>query len=95
VSGRERHLVSIRRTIVDEGVHYDGAWERLRVAATAAGANAWRFTSASDETLRLEFLEFRSSADPRDRAEVTEALSTLDNMAPGTREEWVEVQSTT
>ena len=76
---------------------YDAAWARLRDAATARGAHAWRFISAVRPDLFLEFVEFAADADPRSRPEIVNALEALDRefgTAAGPTaavEEWREV----
>ncbi len=87
----ERRLVEIRRRIQrDSGGMYESAWRELETAVTATGSHAWRFRSADDADLYIEFLEFRASADPRSRPDVQSALQAMEALAPGSVEEWVD-----
>ncbi len=87
----ERRLVEVRRRVPRESAGmYDSAWRELETAVTGTGGHAWRFRSAEDADLYIEFLEFRAAADPRSRSDVRSALRALDSLAPGPAEEWVD-----
>jgi hypothetical protein len=86
----ERILLSIRRVLPPSGA-YEAAWAAVRQAAEHTGARAWRFASRTDESLQLEFIEFRLSACEQVRAAIDPPLAALDRMAPGTLEEWIEI----
>ena len=95
----ERRLISIRRWVPDESRdEYDAAWLRLHAVATAGGGHAWRFASASDANLYLEFLEFAAARDLRENPEILASLQALHQNfgdpypAPTTIEEWIGVQ---
>lgn|GEM_PF-464387 len=98
---QERRLVSIRRFVPAplRGV-YDDAWNRLHAAATARGGHAWRFHSADEEGVYLEFLEFGMESDLRQDVDVRAAIQALHVSfgdpypPPQTLEEWVEVPAT-
>jgi hypothetical protein len=87
-----RILVGLTRRVPrDREDAYADGWLRLRNAATAAGANAWRFLSVSEPGTYLEFIEFRSGADPRHDDSVAGILDALDReVAPSASAEWVE-----
>lgn len=94
----ERRLISIRRLVpADQRSAYDAAWEALRTAATARGAHAWRFLSADEEDVVLEFLEFGMEADVREDEDVLGAIQELHRSfggvypIPKTIEEWIEI----
>lgn len=88
----ERRLVSLRRRVPAERLgEYAELWRELAAAVTADGSHAWRFVSADDPGLHLEFLEFRADADPRSRPTVEAALDRLDRaISPALTEEWLE-----
>lgn len=95
----ERRLVSIRRWVPAEARdEYDAGWLRLHAAATAGGGHAWRFVSASDANLHLEFLEFAAARDLREDPEILASLQALHRSfgdpypPPRTIEEWIGVQ---
>jgi hypothetical protein len=87
-----RRLVSLRRrTEAASRERYGALWTGLASAAIASGAHAWRFVARDDPDLRLEFLEFAESADPRAIAEVTSLLQRLDaEIGNAEAEEWDE-----
>lgn len=94
----ERRLVSIRRWVpAERRDEYDTAWLRLHSAATALGGHAWRFVSASEANIYLEFLEFATDRDLRQDPEVLASLSGLHQgfgdpyPPPHTLEEWIGV----
>lgn len=94
----ERRLISIRRAVpADERAAYDAAWEALRAAATTLGGHAWRFLSADEEDVFLEFLEFGMESDLRADPDVLGAIQELHRSfggvypIPKTIEEWIEV----
>ncbi len=88
-----RTLVSIRRRPAPtDSTSYEEAWGALRAAAQAQKAHAWRFRSAGDDRLFIEFLEFRAASDPRGEAAVAESLVRLDAIAPGIVEEWTDAE---
>ena len=89
-----RHLVSQTRPVpISARAGYDALWERLREAATAAGAHAWRFQSTVHPDRYLEFLEFAAERDPRTDATVVAPLLALDrDLGPAGTEEWVELK---
>lgn len=89
-----RALVSLRRRVPARlrDAHAT-AWAQLHREATTCGAHAWRFASAADPELYLEFLEFRADTDPRETAGVRDALARLDQLAPAQVEEWTEMRS--
>ena len=86
----DRSLVSQRRVVTPEQRRgYDDGWEELTRAVEALGAHAWRFVSANNPALFMEFLEFRADADPRGDSAVRESLRRLDReAAPAEVEEW-------
>ena len=95
-----RHLVSIRRHVpAARREEYDAAWGRLHAAATALDAHAWRFASADEEDVYLEFLEFGLDRDIRGAPDVVDAIRSLHEdfhdlyPPPKTIEEWVELPS--
>lgn len=90
--------MSLRRRVpVGRREEYGALWKRLHTGATARGAHAWRFRSAGDDELHLEFLEFAAGEDPRPASEVAEALRALDAAFPASPpsapplEEWREI----
>jgi hypothetical protein len=89
---KRRRLLSTRRIVpLDRAQAYDPYWERLREAATAAGARAWRFRAAGEPELFLEFLEFAEDNKVLDHAPVASARDALEQaLGPGTSEEWTE-----
>jgi len=96
--GRERRLVSIRRSVAPERRDdYDAAWGLLHAAATSRGAHAWRFRAAAVPDLFLEFLEFGADADLREDPAALAAIMALhENFGdpypvPKTLEEWIEI----
>ncbi len=95
----ERRLISIRRWVSPESRdEYDAAWLRLQTAATAGGGHAWRFVSAGEANLYLEFLEFAAARDLREDPEILASLQSLHQSfgdpypPPQTIEEWIGVQ---
>jgi hypothetical protein len=95
----ERRLISIRRWVSDEEKDaYDAGWKRLHAAATASGGHAWRFASAGEANLYLEFLEFAAARDLREDPEILASLQALHQKfgdpypPPRTIEEWIGVQ---
>jgi len=85
----ERALVSIVRRVPEQiEREYRLAWAELRAAAQQAGAKAWRFHSARDGSHFIEFLEYPAEADPRASPAVAAALDRLEQLVPGTLEEW-------
>ena len=89
-----RRLVGQTRTVAAAArAGYDAAWERVRAAATALGAHAWRFQSTIHPDRYLEFLEFAAERDPRRDATVAAPLLALDrDLGPAGAEEWVELK---
>lgn len=88
----ERRLVSIRRRVSPAlRAGYDAAWARVRAAAVAREAHAWRFRSAEEEGLYLEFLEFRAERDVRADPEARSALAALAAFGEERAEEWTEI----
>lgn len=88
----ERRLVSIRRRVPPAlRARYEAAWARVHAAAVAREAHAWRFRSAEEEGLFLEFLEFRADRDPRADPEARSALEALAALGQGAAEEWTEI----
>lgn len=86
-----KRLLTSRRTIPTSITEsYDHAWERLLEVAAEAGLHAWRFSSAADPRVFVEFLEFGDSADPRADPRFTAALRGLETVAPGVTEEWLD-----
>jgi hypothetical protein len=92
----ERRLVSIRRWVSEQArEEYDAAWLRLHTAATGGGGHAWRFASASEANLYLEFLEFATERDLRADPEIVASLHALHQNfgdpypPPRTIEEWI------
>jgi hypothetical protein len=86
-----RTLVSLRRRVpAPLRDAHAAAWAQLHREATARGAHAWRFASAADPELYLEFLEFSADADPRGNTEVSGALARLDEVGAAEVEQWVE-----
>jgi hypothetical protein len=67
---------------------YHLAWDVCRDAAIAAGARAWRYRSAADETRFIEFVEFGGGRDPRRDPAAAAGLATLDDIVPADPEEW-------
>lgn len=94
-----RRLVSIRRMVgleAPDRARYDALWSALHDAATARGAHAWRFESADDPGVFLEFLEFGPESDVRADPDALEAIRALHAgfgqpyPIPKTLEEWTE-----
>lgn len=91
-----RRLVSIRRWVGDAQEDYEPLWAGLHAAATARGAHAWRFASADQPGVHLEFLEFGDESDIRADPETLEAIRALHARfgepypVPQTLEEWTE-----
>ena len=86
-----RTLISIERRVENEqSSHYETAWAKFRESAVARGAKAWRFRSAGDESLYLEFLEFKAGADPRGAPEIQGCTATLDGIAAGRSTAWLD-----
>jgi len=92
----QRRLVSIRRLVPEDRIpEYAEAWTRLHRAATARGAHAWWFASATHRDVYVEFLEFDQESDPRGDEDVVGAILALQEKfnepypAPLTLEEWV------
>jgi hypothetical protein len=91
-----RRLVSIRRYVPSDRIpEYAEAWARLHHAATARGAHAWAFASASHRDVYIEFLEFGDDSDVRSDEATVAAIQILHEKfkdpypAPLTLEEWV------
>ncbi len=86
-------LLSARRTIAPERLAaYGRAWARVRAAAAAAGAHAWRFHAAAAPDSYLEFLEWSAAAgDLTAEPGLARALAELGAAFPGTVERWDEV----
>jgi hypothetical protein len=85
----ERRLLSTRRRVPAASMEdYHVAWGVLATIARAAGVNAWRFRSATESDLFMEFLESRA-ADPRVAGEIDESLTSLERLQPGLTEEWI------
>lgn len=90
----QRTLVSTRRRVSEPGVErYEKAWGALRKAADTAGAKAWRFRAAENTSLYIEFWEFRTGEDPRQRRAFRDAAARLHEIAPGDEEEWQDADS--
>jgi hypothetical protein len=85
-----RRLVSLRRVVPEPAeASYDALWLSLAADVREHGGHAWRFASAAESTLRLEFLEHAGDADPRRRPAVLDLLRRLDaEVAPAAVEEW-------
>lgn len=95
---RERRLVSTRRRVpAAQAPRYSELWERLRGAAAAEGAHAWRFVSADRPELYVEFLEFAGDQDPRRAPAVAAAIGEVERAfgapppAAAPSEEWREI----
>ena len=88
-----RRLVGQTRTVAAAArAGYDAGWERVRAAATALGAHAWRFQSTIHPDRYLEFLEFAADRDPRPHPSVAGPLLALArDLGPAEAEEWVEL----
>jgi hypothetical protein len=91
-----RRLVTIRRYVpADRIPEYAEIWARLHRAATARGAHAWWFASATHRDVYIEFLEFDQESDPRGDDGLVEAIRALTAAftemypAPLPLEEWV------
>lgn len=91
-----RRLVSIRRHVpADRIPEYAELWTALYHAATALGAHAWAFASATHRDVYVEFLEFGDDTDPRGDERVVAAIRALSLAftelypAPLPLEEWV------
>jgi hypothetical protein len=92
MSGRaERRLLSLERRVgEDREAHHGTLWAELAQLVSAMGAHAWRFTSATDPRLHLEFLEFGVGNDPRDSPQTGALLARLDEqVAPAAVKEWL------
>jgi len=88
----KRRLVSTRRFIAPGTFSdYDACWEALRGSAAAEGVRAWRFRSALEPTLYIEFLESRGEMDPRERPALRGGAEELDALSAGIAETWIEV----
>jgi hypothetical protein len=93
MSGRpERRLLSLHRPVAqDRESRHRALWSELSQLVTPTGAHAWRFVSANDQGLHLEFLEFEAANDPRENSAARAVLARLDEeVAPATVEEWLE-----
>lgn len=95
---RERRLVSTRRWVPEARTRlYAELWERLRAAAVAEGAHAWRFVSADRSELYVEFLEFAGDEDPRRTPALAAAVEAMERTfgspppAAAPSEEWREI----
>jgi hypothetical protein len=91
-----RQLVTIRRYVpADRIPEYAEIWARLHYAATARGAHAWWFASATHRDVYIEFLEFDQESDPRGDEVVVGAILALSEKfkelypPPLPLEEWV------
>lgn len=87
MSGRK--LVSTERRVGDaDRKRYGQAWQDVRDAVVRLDGRAWRFESARDPELFVEFLEF--THDPRTDAGVSTALGRLEEFGPGDSKEWLD-----
>jgi hypothetical protein len=91
-----RRLVSIRRYVPTERIpEYAEAWAVLHNAASARGAHAWAFASATHRDVYVEFLEFDADSDVRSDETTVAAIQVLHEKfgdpypPPVTLEEWV------
>ncbi|HUE95925.1 MAG TPA: hypothetical protein VMN39_04670 [Longimicrobiaceae bacterium] len=90
----ERRLISTQRTVpADAAELYERAWSALRDAA-GSDVRAWRYRSAADSLLFIEFLEF-GGEDPRGRPGIATHVEALDRVAVGRTQEWRDATSTT
>jgi hypothetical protein len=86
-----RTLLAVERRVPEATWSgYELGWRRFVVAATAAGAKAWRFRSAQNAELFMEFLEFDAGADPRREGEVSAAGVDLESFGSSRSEEWID-----
>jgi len=75
---KPRRLVTIRRHVPPDRIpEYAELWMVLHRAATARGAHAWWFASASHRDVYIEFLEFGEDSDPRGDEAVVGAIREL------------------
>jgi hypothetical protein len=73
-----RQLVTTRRYVpADRIPEYAEIWALLHYAATARGAHAWWFASATHRDVYMEFLEFDQDSDPAANEAVVSAIRTL------------------
>ena len=93
---KPRRLVSMRRLVPSDRIpEYAELWAALHRAATALGAHAWWFASATHRDVYLEFMEFGPDSDPRGDEGVVAAIRELSAKfnelypAPLPLEEWV------
>ena len=91
-----RRLVSIRRYVPSDRIpEYAELWAGLHRAATAKGAHAWWFASATHKDVYIEFLEFGQESDPRGDEALVAAIRELSARfnelypSPLPLEEWV------
>ncbi len=86
-------LLSARRAVARERLpEYERAWERVRLAAAAAGMHAWLFRAAAHAETYLEFLEWPADVgDAVLQPALGGALRALQEGFPGTVERWDEV----
>lgn len=86
----ERRLLSVRRRVApDRRGEYDPLWGAAQRAVEDRGAHAWRFQSAADGDLFIEFIEYASDSDPLGDAAVARAFETLSQaFAAESRESW-------
>jgi hypothetical protein len=90
----ERRLVSTERRVPRTAEdRYDAAWTGVLAAASARSAHAWRFRSAGEEGLFVEFLEFRAGADPREDPPLRRALDELERISAGLTREWLDAST--
>lgn len=95
MSSSTRRLIETRRVLSGgRRRQYDRAWADLRDAVAEAGAHAWRFRSAADPQLHIEYLEFGAGNDPRSVPGIDERLRDLEDIAPGIMEEWIDAPPT-
>ena len=92
----QRRRVTIRRHVPQERLsEYAEGWTRLHNAASARGAHAWWFASATHPDVYMEFLEFGKETDPRGDEAVVAAIYALQQKfnemyaPPLPLEEWV------
>jgi hypothetical protein len=93
---KPRRLVSMRRYVPSDRIpEYAELWTVLHHAATARGAHAWWFASATHRDVYIEFLEFGEESDPRGDEAVVGAIRELSAKfnelypSPLPLEEWV------
>ena len=88
-------LVSTERRVGEaDRKRYGRAWQTVRDAAKVVECRAWRFESARDPELFVEFLEFGEGPDPRESGELASALRALQEFGPGDSREWLDAPVT-